>query len=260
MRRCASMRWRARSNARAGTRPSSWPASRRAADLWKHTDYKPKDVDTVQLYDGFSFQAILWLEALGFCGTGEGGRFIEGGERIAINGELPLNTGGGQLGAGRLHGFGLCARSGRAVARRRRGAADCGRPARRRLRVRRRPARDRPVVGEGLSVTAEAIPLDQLPGFRRRFRITPRAGSVCSELEDDYHRMSVTLTHDGRTVTDVEPVMERVPWTICPGARVQLAADLHRRRARGRRGARRETRELHTLARSRGAGRCACHG
>ena len=71
-------------------------------------------------------------------------------------------------------------------------------------------------------MTAEAIPLDQLPGFRRRFRITPRAGSVCSELEDDYHRMSVTLTHDGRTVTDVEPVMERVPWTICPGARVQL--------------------------------------
>jgi acetyl-CoA acetyltransferase len=75
-------------------------------DLWKNTDYKPKDVDTVQLYDGFSFQAILWLEGLGFCGTGEGGKFIEGGERIAINGELPLNTGGGQLGAGRLHGFG----------------------------------------------------------------------------------------------------------------------------------------------------------
>jgi acetyl-CoA acetyltransferase len=75
-------------------------------DLWTHTDYKPKDVDTAQLYDGFSFQAILWLEGLGFCGTGEGGKFIEGGERIALTGELPLNTGGGQLGAGRLHGFG----------------------------------------------------------------------------------------------------------------------------------------------------------
>ena len=76
-------------------------------DLWKHTDFKPKDVDTVQLYDGFSFQVILWLEGLGFCGTGEGGKFIEGGKRIAIDGELPLNTGGGQLGAGRLHGFGF---------------------------------------------------------------------------------------------------------------------------------------------------------
>jgi len=77
------------------------------ADLWKSTDYKPTDVDTVQLYDGFSFQAIAWLEALGFCAVGEGGRFIEGGKRIALDGELPLNTFGGQLGAGRLHGFGF---------------------------------------------------------------------------------------------------------------------------------------------------------
>ncbi|HSW14559.1 MAG TPA: thiolase family protein [Solimonas sp.] len=77
------------------------------ADLWKHTDYRPKDVDTVQLYDGFAFYPITWLEALGFCGLGEGGRFIEGGQRIALDGELPLNTFGGQIGAGRLHGFGF---------------------------------------------------------------------------------------------------------------------------------------------------------
>jgi acetyl-CoA acetyltransferase len=77
------------------------------AELWKHTDYTPADVDTVQLYDGFSFLVITWLEALGFCETGEGGRFIEGGARIALDGELPLNTFGGQIGAGRLHGFGF---------------------------------------------------------------------------------------------------------------------------------------------------------
>jgi acetyl-CoA acetyltransferase len=77
------------------------------ADLWKRTDYKPSDVDTVQLYDGFSFQVICWLESLGFCRVGEGGRFIEGGTRIALDGELPLNTFGGQIGAGRLHGFGF---------------------------------------------------------------------------------------------------------------------------------------------------------
>jgi acetyl-CoA acetyltransferase len=76
-------------------------------DLWKRTDYTPADVDTAQLYDGFSFQAVAWLEALGFCGVGEGGQFIEGGKRIALDGELPLNTFGGQLGAGRLHGFGF---------------------------------------------------------------------------------------------------------------------------------------------------------
>lgn len=76
-------------------------------DLWKNTDYKPKDVDTVQFYDGFAFQPITWLEGLGFCEVGEGHRFIEGGKRIARDGELPMNTGGGQLGWGRLHGFGF---------------------------------------------------------------------------------------------------------------------------------------------------------
>lgn len=83
---------------------SAYPTGR---GLWKRTDYKPADVDTVQLYDGFSFNVITWLEGLGFCETGEGGRFIEGGQRIARDGELPLNTGGGQIGAGRLHGFGF---------------------------------------------------------------------------------------------------------------------------------------------------------
>ena len=76
-------------------------------DLWKNSDYNIDDVDTVQLYDGFSFNVITWLEGLGVCGVGEGGRYIEGGQRIALNGEMPLNTFGGQLGAGRLHGFGF---------------------------------------------------------------------------------------------------------------------------------------------------------
>lgn len=83
---------------------ASYPTGR---DLWSKTDYKPADVDTVQFYDGFAFFPISWLEALGFCEVGEGHKFIEGGHRIAIDGELPLNTGGGQLGAGRLHGFGF---------------------------------------------------------------------------------------------------------------------------------------------------------
>jgi acetyl-CoA acetyltransferase len=87
---------------------AEWMASYATGpELWRKTDYKPKDVDTVQFYDGFSFLALTWLEALGFCEVGEGGRFLEGGKRIAIEGELPMNTFGGQIGAGRLHGFGF---------------------------------------------------------------------------------------------------------------------------------------------------------
>jgi acetyl-CoA acetyltransferase len=78
-----------------------------AATLWDNTSLTPHDVDMAQLYDGFSFLTIMWLEALGFCGRGEAGRFIEGGERIALEGALPLNTSGGQLSGGRLHGMGF---------------------------------------------------------------------------------------------------------------------------------------------------------
>lgn len=65
-------------------------------------------------------------------------------------------------------------------------------------------------------------PLDSLPGFRRRFRVTPAADSVTSEVEDDYHRMQVTLRHDGTRITAVQPRMIRAPWTTCPGAETQL--------------------------------------
>ena len=75
--------------------------------LWERTDLRPADVDVAELYDGFSFIALAWLEALGFCKKGEGGPFIDGGSRIARDGEIPINTNGGQLSGGRLHGFGF---------------------------------------------------------------------------------------------------------------------------------------------------------
>lgn len=78
-----------------------------AAHLWSRTDLKPADVDVALLYDGFSFNALSWLEGLGFCGKGEGAAFVEGGARIARDGEIPLNPHGGQLSAGRLHGYGF---------------------------------------------------------------------------------------------------------------------------------------------------------
>ncbi len=86
---------------------TSMAARDAAASLWERTDLVPTDVDVAQLYDGFSILAMVWLEALGFCGRGESGPFVADGTAIARDGVIPLNTAGGQLSGGRLHGFGL---------------------------------------------------------------------------------------------------------------------------------------------------------
>ncbi len=76
-------------------------------DLWGRTDRKPSEVDVAQFYDGLSPFVLYALEKFEFCGPGESGAFIEGGHRTSLNGELPVNTWGGQLSAGRVHmGFG----------------------------------------------------------------------------------------------------------------------------------------------------------
>jgi acetyl-CoA acetyltransferase len=72
--------------------------------LWARTELKPQDVDVVQFYDGLSPFVLFGLEKFGFCGEGESGPFVEGGQRISVGGELPVNTWGGQLSAGRVHG------------------------------------------------------------------------------------------------------------------------------------------------------------
>ncbi len=76
-----------------------------ATEMWSRTDLTPADVDIAELYDGFTFLTFAWLEALGLCKDGEAGPFVEGASRIALEGELPLNTYGGQLSAGRMHGY-----------------------------------------------------------------------------------------------------------------------------------------------------------
>ncbi len=78
-----------------------------AAHLWSRSALRRSDVDVALLYDGFTFNCVSWLEALGFCGIGEAAGWIGDGSRIALGGELPLNPHGGQLSAGRLHGFGF---------------------------------------------------------------------------------------------------------------------------------------------------------
>ena len=56
----------------------------------------PAEMDVVEIYDSFTITVILTLEALGFCGRGEGGAFVSG-QRTAPGGSLPLNTNGGGL-------------------------------------------------------------------------------------------------------------------------------------------------------------------
>jgi acetyl-CoA acetyltransferase len=56
----------------------------------------PGDIDVVELYDAFTINTILFLEDLGFCPKGEGGRFVSNGH-IAPGGGLPVNTNGGGL-------------------------------------------------------------------------------------------------------------------------------------------------------------------
>jgi acetyl-CoA acetyltransferase len=74
--------------------------------MWSRTDLKPADVDIAQLYDGFTYHTLNWLENFGFCERYGAKDFIEDGTRIALDGALPVNTGGGALSGGRLHAYG----------------------------------------------------------------------------------------------------------------------------------------------------------
>lgn len=78
-----------------------------ARRLWSNASVGPADVDVAELYDGFTHIVISWIEALGLCGIGEFGDWVDGGRRIGPGGSLPLNTHGGQLSEGRMHGLGF---------------------------------------------------------------------------------------------------------------------------------------------------------
>jgi acetyl-CoA acetyltransferase len=67
-----------------------------ATRLWGGTDIRPSDVDQANLYDGFSYYVPFWAEWLGLCDEGAGLDFAVG--------PVPVNTNGGALGRGRLHG------------------------------------------------------------------------------------------------------------------------------------------------------------
>ncbi len=89
----------------------TWPnkaemAARYAGQaMWAQTKLRPADVHDAEVYDGFSFFTLMWLEGLGFRDPGHAGAWMaDGGGRPGS--DLAVNTDGGQLGVGRLHGFG----------------------------------------------------------------------------------------------------------------------------------------------------------
>ena len=71
-------------------------AAESGAQAYKMAGIKPSDVMMLSLYDAFTITPILFLEDLGFCPKGEGGRFVAGGT-TAPGGKLPVNTSGGGL-------------------------------------------------------------------------------------------------------------------------------------------------------------------
>jgi acetyl-CoA acetyltransferase len=71
-------------------------ASQSGREAFAMAGLAPGDMDVVELYDAFTINTILFLEDLGFCAKGEGGRFVAGGA-LAPGGRLPVNTNGGGL-------------------------------------------------------------------------------------------------------------------------------------------------------------------
>ncbi len=97
-----------------------------ADKIWEASGLSAADVDVAELYDGFSPSVYYWLESSGFCGRGEAWQFVQDG-RIELGGQLPVNTHGGALSEGRLHGMGHLAEGALQVTGRagERQVADC---------------------------------------------------------------------------------------------------------------------------------------
>jgi acetyl-CoA acetyltransferase len=71
-------------------------AEKAGADAFARAGMTPSDMDVLEIYDSFTITVLLTLEALGFCGPGQGGAFVSG-QRTAPGGEVPMNTNGGGL-------------------------------------------------------------------------------------------------------------------------------------------------------------------
>ena len=76
-----------------------------AQELYRAAELEPNEIDVAEIYDHFTPMVLMALEAYGFAERGQAPRLFREG-RLELNGDLPLNTHGGHLGEGYLHGFG----------------------------------------------------------------------------------------------------------------------------------------------------------
>jgi acetyl-CoA acetyltransferase len=76
-----------------------------AERMFRMADVRPEDIKVAQVDDAYAPLVPMQLEELGFCHPGEGAAYCEGGDRIRVGGELALNTSGGSLGEGHIHGM-----------------------------------------------------------------------------------------------------------------------------------------------------------
>ncbi|MCH8815096.1 MAG: lipid-transfer protein [Chloroflexi bacterium] len=74
-------------------------------ELYRVAEIEPKDIDVAEIYDHFTPMVLMALEAYGFAKPGEAPKLFQNGA-LELDGEMPLNTHGGHLGEGYLHGFG----------------------------------------------------------------------------------------------------------------------------------------------------------
>jgi acetyl-CoA acetyltransferase len=78
-----------------------------ADQLYRDAGLGPADIDVAQFYENFTGQVVMAMEDFGFCARGEGGPFAESGAIDWPNGSLPINTSGGNLAEGYIHGLSL---------------------------------------------------------------------------------------------------------------------------------------------------------
>jgi len=76
-----------------------------ARNLFSMAGLTHMDIDVLQVYDDYTPLVLMAIENLGFCEKGEGGGFVEGGSLEWADGDLPMNTSGGNLSEGCIEGF-----------------------------------------------------------------------------------------------------------------------------------------------------------
>jgi acetyl-CoA acetyltransferase len=74
-------------------------AGRIARNAYEAASIKPSELDLVELHDAASVEEIIYVEQLGLCAEGEGGKFIESGA-ASIGGRVAVNSSGGLIARG----------------------------------------------------------------------------------------------------------------------------------------------------------------